>query len=164
MREHVKTFVREETTVKVKKDRISKDTDNENVLSMLQAIGLYGKLMTGPWMVHLYVKDSHKDHMDSAKLFGDLMTNLYRVKDEPSLTFTTDNDFFNKPLQEDPDAKADEVFIALRSRQENGLLVKIRTLAIGMIACLERQLHIDCKRTARSDPAEGTTAAFSSIS
>jgi len=57
-----------------KKSSLSKaildDLQNPQISTHLQALGLWGKLLTGPWMTLVYAADEKRNHLDMVTWFA----------------------------------------------------------------------------------------------
>ena len=73
-----------------------KDIQNEVLLMELAVLGLYGKILTGPWMTHLY--SSHMSNLEAIPYLQSCVSFISTVENTPLLLWTTDQDAFNKSL------------------------------------------------------------------
>ena len=103
---------------------------NEQILLQLQALGLMGKLVTGPWMQQLY--NQHFKNLDSILYIRTCLQNLKKLKDMPLLALETRSDMFDMPL--DPfDTVLQSVKNSGRSEQEKECF---KDILLRLITCI----------------------------
>ena len=118
---------------------LQKDLKNEQILLQLQALGLMGKLVTGPWMQQLY--NEHLKNLDSILHIRTCLQNLKKLKDTPLLALETRSDMFDMPL--------DPFDTVLQSVQNSGCSEPekecLKDILLRLITCIveviERQLN-----------------------
>ena len=84
--------------------------NNKLLILELQALGIIGKLITGPWMQQLYANQKITN-LDSIPYVKTCLQNLYLLRNCPQLIFDMKNDMFGISLDED----SDEVLHSLRN-------------------------------------------------
>ena len=80
-----------------------KDLRNNKILLQLRALGLIGKLVTGPWMHHLYTNQAITN-LESRTFIKTCLQNLNALKESPLLALQVKTDTFGVPLSPDSDA------------------------------------------------------------
>ena len=115
-----------------------KDLQCNEGQAQLKALGMMGKLLTGPWMQVVYSNMEKVHHLEMSAYFQTVINSLQQVKDNPQMVLTTSKDFFGKELDLD-----DPVLKSLRKAPEDlSVFLKIVSLlSDGFIEVLERQLH-----------------------
>ena len=115
-----------------------KDLQCSEGQAQLKALGLMGKLLTGPWMQVVYSNVENIHHLEMSAYFQTVINSLKQVKETPQMVLTMKTDFFGKELSlEDP------VLSSLRQAPEDqpAFLKIVSILSDGFIEVLERQLH-----------------------
>jgi hypothetical protein len=64
--EYLEKLCNNQTSLKAS---ILNDLKNQLILVDLQALGLWGKVLTGPWMVIFYTEDTKRNHFDMVQFF-----------------------------------------------------------------------------------------------
>ncbi|XP_035824183.1 uncharacterized protein LOC101853268 [Aplysia californica] len=114
------------------------DLQNEDISVQLQALGLFGKLLTGPWMKELYCGEEEMSHMEGTSKLIRHVENLRSVEADPSILVSSTDCLFGEPLQDD-----DETLRQLRavpSHHAEVLPETIKKLAGAFVVLLDRQL------------------------
>ena len=113
------------------------DLKTKEARSQLQALGLLGKLVTGPWMTNVYSNKENIHHLEMTPLFKKVLESLHAYKSTPESVLTSMNDAFAKTLD-----LSDDVLVSLRKDTENKVeLYKIvAAICEGFITVLQRQL------------------------
>ena len=78
---------------------LQKDLRNNKLLLQLQALGIIGKLITGPWMQQLYANQKITN-LGSIPYVKTCLQNLYLLRNCPQLVFDMKNDVFGISLDE----------------------------------------------------------------
>ena len=79
-----------------------KDYQNKDILEQLQVVGLFGKLLTGPWMTLAYTdSDSKVHHMSIVEPVRNCLKELNIIKGDGGNLLKRDCDIFQKPLDLD---------------------------------------------------------------
>lgn len=114
------------------------DLSTDEAKLQLQAIGIFGKVLTGPWMTHIYGNEENLHHLDMRLLFRKVLQSLHQYKEEPTSILTDSVDVFGKPLN-----TADAVLVSLYSQPNDmpKFCEIIASLSEGFIEVLKRQLH-----------------------
>jgi hypothetical protein len=104
----------------------------------IKVLGLFGKLLSGPWMKTFYTSFSDQiDHITGIDLIKDLVHHLKDCCEDPLSLFTRKTDFFGQPLDEE-----DPVMRKLRSMPHDdvdGEIAMISACLATVITVLERQ-------------------------
>ena len=74
-----------------------KDLRNNKILLQLRALGLIGKLVTGPWMHQLYTNQAITN-LESSTFIKTCLQNLNALKESPLLALQVKTDTFGVPL------------------------------------------------------------------
>ena len=74
-----------------------KDLRNINILLQLRALGIIGKMVTGPWMHELYT-NSGISNLDSINYIKMCLENLNALKENPLMMLQANTDTFGVSL------------------------------------------------------------------
>ena len=115
---------------------LQKDIKNDHLFLQLKALGLKGKLVTGPWMQHLYGNHT-LSNLDTIPHVQFCLQNLCTFKDSPMQILESRSDAFGMPIDE----TSDEVLSSLRStvlsasdkERLGGILLQLITCMIEVI-------------------------------
>ncbi len=113
------------------------DIQSQEGLLQLQALGLFGKLLTGPWMRKIYGEKENIHHLDLRIFFTRVIDSLQSYEENPNIILSTQSDSFGESL---------ELTSVLQSLQESPVDVEelneiVCALAKGFREVLERQLE-----------------------
>ena len=130
---YLDTFCHNTTSLR---SALQKDIKNDHLFLQLQALGLIGKLVTGPWMKHLY-GNQQLSNLDSIPRVQLCLKNLCTFKDSPMQILESNSDVFGMPIDE----SSDEVLSSLRSTALSapdkecigGILLQLITSTIEVI-------------------------------
>ncbi|XP_059144605.1 uncharacterized protein LOC131931786 [Physella acuta] len=114
-----------------------KDLKNDIIISQLQALGLWGKYLTGAWMSVFYAKESKRNHFDMVEYQKVAMKFIARVIAEPEYLLIGCEDAFGRPLI------ADETLSSLLIVDDTNLeafSTATEAMATATQAVLSRQL------------------------
>ena len=75
-----------------------KDIQNLEIVCQLQVLGLYGKLLTGPWMTNFYVEELSVNHFSIIEPLKVVLKELQAIKEDGGALFRLEKDLFGKPL------------------------------------------------------------------
>uniref|UniRef100_UPI00358E1E6C uncharacterized protein n=1 Tax=Myxine glutinosa TaxID=7769 RepID=UPI00358E1E6C len=106
----------------------------------LQTLGLFGKLLTGPWMTKFYRSAEQQiDHIDGIEVVRGVIEAMKQARHDPLRLLTQESDFFSDLLDDaDPVMKA--VRIQPPDQQASDTLSSMLTACIdATITVLERQ-------------------------
>ncbi len=70
------------------KPAIIKDLKDPHILRQLQIIGLFGKVLTGPWMVQFYKNEMGRKHLEMVPLMKTCVTYLESLTADPAILLT----------------------------------------------------------------------------
>ncbi|XP_047126932.1 uncharacterized protein LOC124808016 [Hydra vulgaris] len=73
---------------------------NTTAIKQMCVLGLFGKLLTGPWMTNFYVsaEDANFDHVIGIQVVKDVLETISDCKSNPAELFSKTTDFFEKKL------------------------------------------------------------------
>ncbi|KAI8783880.1 Protein bric-a-brac 2 [Biomphalaria glabrata] len=74
------------------------DLKNEHLIHQLQALGLWSKLVTGPWMALFYAAEGQRNHFDMVKHIKKALNFIQKVLDSPEVLYRSEMDAFDFPL------------------------------------------------------------------
>ena len=113
------------------------DLNTKEARLQLQALGLMGKLVTGPWMTNIYGNKENMHHLEMASLFKKVLESLHTYSSSPESVLTSKNDAFARPLD-----LSDDVLLSLGKSTENSseLCNTVAAICEGFIRVLQRQL------------------------
>ena len=118
-----------------------KDLRNINILLQLRALGIIGKMVTGPWMHELYT-NSGISNLDSINYIKMCLQNLNALKENPLMMLQANTDTFGVSLDVGSDAVVNELQNSATTEQDklvlNDILVQ---LLEGVICVIKKQLH-----------------------
>ncbi|XP_035828213.1 uncharacterized protein LOC118478527 [Aplysia californica] len=77
------------------------DLQNPSILLHLQVLGLWGKLLTGPWMAVFYTEDSKRCHLELVQHLKCALAFIARVEQTPQAALLSKKDAFGRPLIQD---------------------------------------------------------------
>ena len=101
------------------KPALIKDLENNDILVELQALGLIGKLVTGPWMTILY--SNKLTNLETVPVLQTCIRNMKLLKDSPGTVLAADRDMFGGMLTVD----ADPVLQSLKSTRHESQLSSV---------------------------------------
>ena len=105
------------------------------IMIELQVLGLFGKMLTGPWMTAFY-GNSKQAHMDVVPLMHQCMHSLNSVQQDPSLLWTCKENMFGSNLN-----LSDPVVVSLRNMEPRTTTNTLcQELCLGFKEVLSRQL------------------------
>ena len=87
------------------------DLSTDEAKLQLQAIGIFGKVLTGPWMTYVYGNEENLHHLDMRLLFRKVVESMHQYKEEPTSILKVSVDAFGKPFN-----TADDVLVSLQSQ------------------------------------------------
>ena len=129
-----------------------KDLRNMNILLQLHALGIIGKMVTGPWMHELYT-NAGISNLDSINYIKMCLENLNALKESPLMMLQAKTDTFGVSLDVGSDAVLNELQNSATTEQDKIVLHDILVqLLEGIIYVIKTQLH---------DYLEGTLAHLS---
>ena len=105
------------------------------VLSQLQALGLVGKLVTGPWMKLLYKNEAEFSNLQCADFFKTAESMMSSWPLNPLLMLTAEKDVFAQPLSLDP------ILESLREASHEGLKLALDAIIPSLLAVIQKQLE-----------------------
>ncbi|XP_065656108.1 uncharacterized protein LOC136081818 [Hydra vulgaris] len=103
----------------------------------LQALGVWGKFLTGPWMALFYAEEKQRNHFELAEYLKSAIKVVEILCDEPEFLLLSQLDAFGRPLI------SDETLVALRiieGKYLEELLSVLKMIAIATVTVLKRQL------------------------
>ena len=65
-----------------------KDIQDPHIIRQLQIIGLFGKVLTGPWMVQFYANKLKRKHLEMTPLMRHCITYLESLSADPDILLT----------------------------------------------------------------------------
>ena len=81
------------------------DFGNQTAIVEMQVLGLFGKLLTGPWMVQFYTSASSEvHHIDGIRIVQRVLQTVKDQSASPLGVLSTKNDFFGNALDIEVDA------------------------------------------------------------
>ena len=116
---------------------LQKDIRNNRFVLQLRALGLIGKLVTGPWMHQLYTNQAITN-LVSITYIKTCLQNLNTLKESPLLALQAKTDTFGVPLYPDSDAVLKELQTADIEKKELHCILFL--LIGGIIDVIEKQL------------------------
>ena len=117
---------------------LQKVLNNNKLLLQLRALGIIGKLITGPWMHQLYTITN----LESIAYIKTCLQNLIQLRETPLIALQSKNDTFGVPLYPESDPVLQELLNATTSDLEMLELHEILVLLIGgIIDVIQRQLY-----------------------
>ena len=120
------------------KSALQKDIRNSNLLLQLHALGIIGKLVTGPWMQQLY-GNQMVTNLESVPYIETCVRNLKGLMDFPLHVFQTSTDMFGMPLNKE----SDEILRSLHifSAKDKASMTEILSrLIASIIEVIEKQM------------------------
>ncbi|XP_059176653.1 uncharacterized protein LOC131956245 isoform X3 [Physella acuta] len=112
------------------------DLKKPEVLVQLQALGLIGKLISGPWMKLIYKNAMRRSNLAFVSEFQYAMKEIERLKSNPEGVLTTNFDVFGQHLE------VDRTLEALRLEQNSTLFNEVmKALLTSTESVLVRQLE-----------------------
>ena len=78
---------------------LQQDLRSKEGQTQLQALGILGKLLTGPWMTNVYSNEENVSHLGMSVHFKSVVSMLKKFKEEPEKVLTTTRDTFGKDLE-----------------------------------------------------------------
>ncbi|XP_065659609.1 uncharacterized protein LOC136083782 [Hydra vulgaris] len=75
-----------------------RDFKNEEIMIHLQALGLWGKFLTGPWMALFYAEEKQRNHFELAEYLKSAIKVVEILCDEPEFLLSSQLDAFGCPL------------------------------------------------------------------
>ncbi|GFR69991.1 hypothetical protein ElyMa_002061600 [Elysia marginata] len=146
LKDHLLTYLKNKCSQQKLRLALIGDLSNDFIVTQLQVLGLFGKVFTGPWMSEIYTSASDRDHMEKTSKVLSCVDFLAKIRDQPDLLITTEEDGFGKKLS------SDKVLAALQQYQEtssrSSLYEAIALVASKVHSRLEKQL-----KKYREDPA-----------
>ncbi|KAK6172145.1 hypothetical protein SNE40_015873 [Patella caerulea] len=120
------------------KPAVIKDLQNSNFILQLKALGLMGKILTGPWMKVLYGNADKLSNLQAVPTLKKLMEKIHSLRDDPMSVLTAKYDAFGRPLD-----SADEVLQSLQAELLDEAYFEQVTLKLleCSITVLERQME-----------------------
>ena len=115
-----------------------KDLRNNKILLQLRALGLIGKLVTGPWMHKLYTKTN----LESSTFIKTCLQKLNVLKESPLLALQVKTDTFGVPLSPDSDAVLKKLQTAeIEELEKKELHCMLCLLIGGIVDVIQKQLY-----------------------
>ncbi|XP_065655755.1 uncharacterized protein LOC136081745 [Hydra vulgaris] len=112
------------------------DFQNPCIIMQLRILGLYGKLITGPWMTQFYKNMDNRSHMEMIPLMKLCLSWLELVRDDPFQVISSKVDCFGAEVLSN-----DVILASLRKENFDELSIHVvKSLASGFLVVLERQL------------------------
>ena len=135
---YLETMCRNSTTLHL---ALLNDLKNKHILLQLQALGLLGKVVTGPWIQQLY-DCSTITNLEVTPYINTCLNNLKKLTTLPLLMLEVSEDVFGATL----DRETDDVMCSLIKHEcnesEKDILNDILSrLLAGMILVIEKQLN-----------------------
>ena len=127
---YIETMCRNQTTLRL---ALLNDLKNKHILLQLQALGLIGKVITGPWMQQL-CDDSKITNLEVTPYIKTCLDNLKMLTRSPLLMLEISEDAFGATL----DRETDDVMCSLINCEMNVILLQ---LLAGIILVIEKQLN-----------------------
>ncbi|XP_055883310.1 uncharacterized protein LOC106069644 [Biomphalaria glabrata] len=122
------------------REAIEKDLTNPDVMVQIRVLGLFGKLLTGPWRKLFYNKSSglrELSHLEMTPFVRRSITTLKELQLNPASILTLEFDVFGHPLL------VDDVLVVLRDvelQPGERFFRTVSVLASCFVKVLERQL------------------------
>ncbi|KAK0062763.1 hypothetical protein Bpfe_007968 [Biomphalaria pfeifferi] len=122
------------------REAIEKDLTNPDVMVQIRVLGLFGKLLTGPWMKLFYNKSSSLrklSYLEMTPFVRRSITTLKELQLNPASILTLEFDVFGHPLL------VDDVLVVLRDvelQPGERFFRTVSVLASCFVKVLERQL------------------------
>ena len=123
---------------------LQKDLRNDKLLLQLQALGIVGKLVTGPWMQQLYGNPGITN-LDTISYIKTCLQYLKSLMDCPLLVFTTCKDIFGIDLDKESDIIRQCLqsnFSLMNAQEKKSLNDILSRLITGIIEVIERQMRV----------------------
>jgi hypothetical protein len=118
------------------KSSLRHDFAHEIALLEMQVLGLFGKLLSGPWMKKFYTSATEQtDHIDGMNIVRNVVSVLKERKKDPVSLFSCDTDFFADKLDKD-----DQVLKKLRICPSDPVLLE-HTREM-LVACMEAVITV----------------------
>ena len=118
-----------------------KDLKNNKILLQLRALGLIGKLVTGPWMHQLYTNQAITN-LESSTFIKTCLQNLNALKESPLLALQVKTDTFGVPLSPDSDAVLKKLQTAeIEELEKKELHCMLCLLIGGIVDVIQKQLY-----------------------
>uniref|UniRef100_A0A2C9LZ33 Uncharacterized protein n=1 Tax=Biomphalaria glabrata TaxID=6526 RepID=A0A2C9LZ33_BIOGL len=115
---------------------LSRDLQQPKLLMQLRVLGLFGKMLTGPWMALFYRNEKKMKHLEMVPHVKVCIENLKTIVDDPAFLLSKPTDCFGQALDTN-----DDVLRALRKVTTDEVFSDIsRELAEGFLKVLKRQL------------------------
>ena len=136
---YLETMCRNETTLHLV--LLNDLLKNKHILLQLQALGLLGKVITGPWMQQLY-DNSKITNLEVTPYIKTCLDNLKMLTRSPLLMLEVSEDAFGATL----DRETDDVMCSLincecNESEKDDLNVILSKILAGMILIIEKQLN-----------------------
>ncbi|XP_065662136.1 uncharacterized protein LOC136084869 [Hydra vulgaris] len=114
-----------------------RDFKNEEIMIHLQALGLWGKFLTGPWMALFYAEEKQRNYFELAEYLKSAIKVVEILCNEPEFLLSSQLDAFGRPLI------SDETLVTLRiieGKYLEQLLSVLKIIANATVTVLKRQL------------------------
>ncbi|XP_055880365.1 uncharacterized protein LOC106063498 [Biomphalaria glabrata] len=112
------------------------DLQQPNILVQLRVLGLFGKMLTGPWMTLIYKNERKMKHLEMIPHVKVCIDKLKAIVDSPENLLSMPTDCFGQTLDTE-----DFVLRALRNVTVDEVFIEItKELAEGFCKVLQRQL------------------------
>ena len=112
-----------------------KDMENADIVAQLRVLGLFGKILTGPWMNKFYENEDAKQHLEMIPYMHACLKSLEQFERDPSSLLGCMRTVFGDEI------RADDVFASLRADPPSPSTdVIISTVSTAMLRCLRKQL------------------------
>ena len=112
-----------------------KDLRNINILLQLRALGIIGKMVTGPWMHELYT-NSGISNLDSINYIKMCLENLNALKENALMMLQANTDTFGVSLGVGSDAVLNELQNSATTEQEKLVLNDILVQLLEGVICV----------------------------
>ncbi|XP_065656610.1 uncharacterized protein LOC136082008 [Hydra vulgaris] len=131
----LKSFLQKHNKNAVSKALFS-DIDKDGIIFQLQALGLIGKVTTGPWMKLVYGNVLQKSNLELVPMFQICHQRITQMKQSSNDFFVNRSKYFSQKLV------FDKVHKSLLKTTDITLLNKITSTLLSSIECvIHRQLH-----------------------
>lgn len=114
---------------------LAKDLQDTDILEHLQVLGLFGKLVTGPWMQLFYTESG--SNLDMVQDVRNCVAELEKFVENPESLLTGTHDVFGKPLVID----SDPVLQCLRAAGKPSETT-VKSVTSAMVEVCKRQMKM----------------------